>query len=171
MSEYHHTHGHAFINTTVISLLSVLHSCQLGVITKTGLPSHPYIHSTRSSLPRRAGLSFPGHGLFRGGPREEVQPVWPQVWQQDSLSPRTTHCELYIAHRFHSAIHALVILCVDAYVFCTQTEFCEVLQLMLTVVQLEALEYLHMSEFAHGDIKGSNLLTGLHPSQQHQVQN
>ena len=36
-------------------------------------------------------------------------------------------------------------------------------------LQLEALQYLHESEYAHGDIKGSNLLTGLHPSHQHEV--
>ncbi|CAI8005897.1 Serine/threonine-protein kinase VRK1 [Geodia barretti] len=39
----------------------------------------------------------------------------------------------------------------------------------LAIRILEALEYLHTSEYAHGDIKGSNLPTGLHPSKQHQV--
>ena len=33
-------------------------------------------------------------------------------------------------------------------------------------MQLEALEFLHESEYVHADVKGSNLLTGLtHPHQ------
>lgn len=36
-----------------------------------------------------------------------------------------------------------------------------------TCVQLEALQFLHQSEYAHADIKGSNLLTGLGCEEDH----
>lgn len=36
-------------------------------------------------------------------------------------------------------------------------------------IQLEALEFLHESDYVHADIKGSNLLTGVGGGHQHEV--
>ena len=73
-----------------------LPSLQLGVVTQTGLPAHPAVHGPGLALPRWPGLQVPGHGLLRRRCGEEVQPVWPQVWQQDRLSSGHQDCKFMI---------------------------------------------------------------------------